>query len=564
MTTPFNGKYPKYDFLPTSLIDQIKEYRSQSTQTSIHEYPWSLYNFDINKTNRINWDKLPIKSQSSTSKSSMNRGLPLTINEEQRKRIIELLNKQKDRVAQSSTNIKSQRPAPEWLTKGFKSYEDYERHKKLLEISYVGGNKAPIPGRPAIAPRTDRQPQSWLFGWWWKQGQNKSAQDYPLLGKDPITWSPIKKSSQSRTGTRTGKTTTRKPMGFGTVLSILKGVVPIAWNLAKTGGDLLVNTFFQGQYGEQVSTDYILGQDEMPSASEVKGEEILVATRADLTKRQIMAAVADQAHIESSAFNMPTLGLKHSQVTVSLHLEYTFSPQPTEVNTTIGIPNVNFNDHVMMNLMPKNFAFYNKLLQHELIKFNSCTIVSSNTSGFDTTTNVGFFPATKNTLHVSNAVLLQMSKRLELDPEEKMAYTIRYVSPAIVKYEMNDQKQYTKLQSLDMFLEPNKIIRTEYLQGLAADEALSYGTVVIVKQNVGTVIGMSYTVNMVFDVWDYIINGCKLEDVEDKNLDGDTTDPGEPGNPDGGDDGQGGDGSGSGSSRPPSGSTRVGRRQVKK
>ena len=347
-------------------------------------------------------------------------------------------------------------------------------------------------------------------------------------------------------------------MGLGAILGIAKALIPAIWTGVRTVGDLAVSTFFQGQVGEQVSTDWIVGQDEMPSTSEVKGEEVLVATRADLTKRQIIAAVADQAHIEASAFHMPILGLKHSQVTVSLHLEYTFSPQPTDVNTTIGIPNVNFNDHVMMNLMPKNFAFYNKLLQHELIKFNNCTIVSSNTSGFDTTTNVGFFPATKNTLHVSNAILLQMSKRLELDPEEKMAYTIRYVSPSIVKYEMNDQKQYTKLQSLDMFLEPNKIIRTEYLQGLAADEALSYGTVVIVKQNVGTVIGMSYTVNMTFDVWDYIINGCKLEDVEDKNLDGDTTDPGEPGNPDGGDDGQ------EPGSRPPTGSARAGRRQIKK
>ena len=111
-------------------------------------------------------------------------------------------------------------------------------------------------------------------------------------------------------------------------------------------------------------------------------------------------------------------------------------------------------------------------------------------------------------------------------------------------------------------MEPNKIIRTDNLKSLAADEALSYGTVVIVKQNVGTVIGMSYTVNMVFDCWDYIINGCKLEEVEDKNLDGDTTDPGEPDHPDDGDDGDGGDGSGS--VRPPAGSARVGRRQMKK
>lgn len=463
---------------------------------------------------------------------------------------------------------KSQVPTPEWVMKGFKSYADYERHQKLMEAIMVGRDGAgtnPLYKpqkigdlRPGIAggiiPRPYyRQSQGWLFGNWWKQGQNKSAQDRPLLGSDPITWSPTQKSSQSRTG----NSTTRKPMGFiSTIFDIVKVVVPTIWNITKPTVDTLMDTVFQGQYGEGYTIDRA-SQDEMPSASEVKGEEILVATRAELSKRQLIAAVAEQAHIESSVLHMPTLGLKHSQVTISLHLEYTFGPQPTEINTTVGLPNINFNDHIAMNLMPKNFAFYKNLLKHELIKFNKCTIVSSNTSGFDTTTNIGFFPATKLTTHVSNAVLLQMSKRLELDPEEKMAYTIRYVSPAIIKYAINEQQQYTKVQSLDMFLEPNKIIRTDYLQGLAADEALSYGTVVIVKQNVGTVIGMSYTVNMVFDVWDYIINACKLDDVEDKNLDGDTTDPGEPDDPNG--EGEGGNGS-----RPPTGSARVGRRQIKK
>ena len=409
-----------------------------------------------------------------------------------------------------------------------------------------------------------RQPQGWLFGNWWKQGQSKSAQDRPLLGSDPITWSPIKKSSQSGTANHI----TRKPMGLFSVLSALRTIVPAVWDVANPLIDGIVDMirpeamYTEGKSDTWIATRNAQGLDEAPSVSEVKGEEILVATKADLTRRQIMAAVADQAHIEASAFNMPVVGLKHSEVTVSLHLEYTFSPQPTEQTTAIGVPNINFNDHVVMHLMPKNFAFYKNLLKHELIKFNRCTITSSNTSGFDTTTNVGFFPATKETTHVSNAVLLQMSKILEMNPEEKMSYTIRYVSPAVVEYVLDEQKNYTNIHSQQMFLEPNKIIRTDNLQGLAANQALSYGTVVIVKQNVGTIIGMSYTVNMVFDCWDYIINGCKLEDVEDKNLDGDTTDPGEPGNPDGGDDGQGGDDSGS--VRPPTGSARAGRRQIKK
>lgn len=383
------------------------------------------------------------------------------------------------------------------------------------------------------------------------------TQTQPIFGKDPITWSP-QKSSQ------TEKVVTRKSMGLGALLNIAKLIVPSIWQGTKWIGDSLVSTFFQGGYGDGVSDRYIAGSEDMdgkPSASEVKGEEILVATQADLSKRQIFAAIADQSHIESSVLNMPIIGLKHSQVTISLHLEYTFSPAPTDVNTQIGIPNVNFNDHVVMHLMPKNFAFYKNLLKHELIKFNRCTIVSSNTSGFDTTTNIGFFPSTKDTTKVSNAVLLQMSKRLELDPEEKMAYTIRYVSPDVIEYEIDDKKNYRNIKHHNMFLEPNKIIRTENLASLAEDEGLSYGTVIIVKQNVGTIIGMSYTVNMVFDTWDYIINGCRLEDVEDKNLDGDTTDEGEPDHPGDGD--GDGDGSGSGNGMP-KGTARVGRRQIKK
>ena len=300
------------------------------------------------------------------------------------------------------------------------------------------------------------------------------SQTQPIFGKDPITWNP-QKSSQ------TGKITTRKSMGLGAILNTLKFVVPYAWEAGKYVGDILVNTLFQGGYGDSVSDQWIAkgakDMDGTPSIEEMKGEEILVATQSEMTRRQIVAAMAEQSHIEASVLNMPIVGLKHSEVTISLHLEYTFSPAPTDVNTQIGIPNVNFNDHVVMHLMPKNFAFYKNLLKHELIKFNRCTIVSSNTSGFDTTTNIGFFPSTKETTHVSNAVLLQMAKRLELNPEEKMAYTIRYVSPAVVEYEIDDKRNYKNIRSHQIFLEPNKIIRTDNLKSLAEDEALSYGTI---------------------------------------------------------------------------------------
>ena len=278
---------------------------------------------------------------------------------------------------QKQNILKSEREADRRLNPTKYLFEDLKQKSQSSQM--IGGpgstwNYAPgsqiIGGPDAVLKRS----QGWLFGTWWQGSQSRDAtsripkelldktrkgpgattpekyltqsggtdkrkqyadmyakhdgsryaarpQSQPIFGKDPITWNP-QKSSQ------TGKITTRKSMGLGAILNTLKFVVPYAWEAGKYVGDILVNSLFQGGYGDGVSDQWIAkgakDMDGTPSTEEMKGEEILVATQSEMSRRQIVAAMAEQSHIEASVLNTPIIGLKHSQVTISLHLEYIF------------------------------------------------------------------------------------------------------------------------------------------------------------------------------------------------------------------------------------------------
>ena len=359
-------------------------------------------------------------------------------------------------------------------------------------------------------------------------------------------------------------------MGFlSTLFSVVKEVVPVAWDgFVSPIGNWLSETL-KGMdtvamipnplVGGAINAETVSGQYSMDAPiddKERKQEEVLVVTQQDVSRRQLIAFANNQQRIERLGFQMPVTGLSKSKVVLTLHCEYTYSSQPTNLD----IKNINYNDHVVIQMIPKNFSFYKNLLKHELFKFSNMRIVSANTSGFDTTTVIGFIPVTTDTDPYTNGLLMQLCKKLEVTTGEEVSYNIRFCSPDVITYEKRENGSLKNIKSKYMFLEPNKIIKSDYVAALPEGTDLSYGSVVIIKQNVGSIVGMSFNINMEFDVWDYIINGVKLSEVKDKDLDG-KDDEGDGDQSE--DDGQGGDGDGSGSgSAAPKG--RVGRRNFKK
>ena len=253
------------------------------------------------------------------------------------------------------------------------------------------------------------------------------------------------------------------------------------------------------------------------SEDERRHEEVLVVTQQQLNERQLLEFIANQTKAQKFCFEMPAYGLEHSVVRINLQKSFTFGPQATDLK----LSNINFNDHVAIHLVPSVFRVYDRLLEHDLFKLRAVNIKSMTASGLDTSTFVGFIPETTNTKEMGNDLLVQLAKKLET--EKTMDYNIRYVSPDIIKYvsSVDYKGQY---KSTIPYIEPNKIMKTSYIKGLDDDNVLAYGTVVIIKQNVGAPIGMSFNVTLTFDVWDYTKQGRNIQSLIDVNFTGEESD----------------------------------------
>lgn len=353
---------------------------------------------------------------------------------------------------------------------------------------------------------------------------------------------------------------------FSILTTVAKNVLPGMWQIAKplidTGMNALSNMDGPMAMGpvkaNAINPLALLGgnsasawnvldltMDGPVSDNERKQEEILVVTQSELSQRQLLLYFQEQSKIHEMAFDMPVSGLVSNTVTLSLHLEYVFGGEKTD----LALKTVGYNDHVYLHLIPKQFSFYKNLLQHDLFKFSEISINSQVNSGLDTSTMIGFFPVTTNTDDCSNGLLMQMCKKMERSGDRNFDYNIRFVSPDVITYDKDKNNNYINIKSENMFLEPNKIFKTDYLKQLDKKENtdLSYGTIVVVKQNIGALVGMSFNINMRFQVWDYVINGIKLSEIKDKNLNGKDDDE-ENSNDD--------DGDNDGSNRPPAGSSK--------
>ena len=248
------------------------------------------------------------------------------------------------------------------------------------------------------------------------------------------------------------------------------------------------------------------------SDNEKKSEEVLVVTQDEISRREFLQAILEQAHIEHLVLEMPLEGLKRCQVIVNANFKCVFCPQEPSVkekDTTYVTPG----NHVEIQLIPRSYNNFTQLMSHELVKLETVQLTSQNISGYSNSTRIGYIPYAKNTKNINNQILKTLTK---LNKQYPVEYTVRYFSPALVEYVVPEGDP-TKAEYVpqSVYFEPNKPIRSDYIRNAynaGEKKMLSFGTFVILKENVGEeVIAEDYNIEMTFAVWDYLNMGMSLE-----------------------------------------------------
>ena len=293
------------------------------------------------------------------------------------------------------------------------------------------------------------------------------------------------------------------------IIPIIKTVVPKVTKFINDGvqgldgDDELSDTTFRN-VGLQRTLDSPVTEDDK------KKEECLIVTNEEISRREVIKSMIEQARVEHLVLGMPLDGLTKSQVVVSCEYSFTFGPNATNLDQNY----IGKDDHVSFQLTPRNYHFFSQLGKHELVKFNNCHITSQLTSAYDASTLVAFIPVVKNTDGISLDILSHITKKAKYNQGEPVDYTIRYVSPSLVEYD-TETKQF---KTLSNYLEPNKVVRVSYIQDIYKEnppKMFSYGTIIVIKQNTSNqTISCNFKIDMTFDVWDYLDNSMSIDEAQ--------------------------------------------------
>lgn len=314
-----------------------------------------------------------------------------------------------------------------------------------------------------------------------------------------------------------------------------------------------------------------------PKVSEVDVQKSDLTTPAmiGMNKDAILMAGTFQSLVETDVMAMPMMNMKKTTQDISFSKSYAFTNSETDLGAdTIKI---NFNDHAYFHLIPRRFDWYNKILEHEYVKLHYIDITVTQDTDKKNATIIGFLPVTKDTRQISNKTLLLMTHQNTYQEGQSFTYRLMYVSPNEMTYQMDKNGDYTSIKPVNPWINPNYVMRTDYLRGMPHNKItgsdtlveggneMSYGTMILMKRNPGTEdIGVTIKIVMHFECWDALRIGQSINKtlIDDGIVGGDGIEDGSEGEGEDGDSGDGdsedGDGQtpGGDGAMPPQGATR--------
>ena len=318
---------------------------------------------------------------------------------------------------------------------------------------------------------------------------------------------------------------------FGTIAGVVEGIAGLVADIA----GLFSNFEGHSGYGESLdghsgygsSAKFIPGatwvgvpdpnvvslDDKTVNMDDVAKSDLVTPSMIGMDKNAVLTSGAFQTVVETYATAMPMTSMQKGTQDITFTRDYTFTGKPTDLESkTI---NINFEDHVYFHLIPRRFKWYNKLLEHEYVKMHYVDVTVTQLSTDKNATILGFIPTSKDTRKIPNEDLLMLSHKVTYQEGKSFNYRLIYVSPHEISYEMDKNGDYTSIKPVNAWVNPNYIMRTDYLRGMPhrkitgsdtlveGGNEMSYGTLILMKRNPDQQeISVSVTMTMHFEYWD--------------------------------------------------------------
>ncbi|GAB1221175.1 hypothetical protein ENUP19_0069G0011 [Entamoeba nuttalli] len=186
-------------------------------------------------------------------------------------------------------------------------------------------------------------------------------------------------------------------------------------------------------------------------------EEQALQQHVSANKEQVVCGLIAVREMSNPVLYSALTNCKAESVTLEANLSFYYSRNSKSWSEKDGVPVIGADDNGYTHLIHKLFRNYDKLKQYDAFVLNLITVQSTQLSPSITGTTVSFYPLSKDTRKLKNAVIKSEEKHQESSAYNRIYYVIRNVSPGRFRI----IKEWFELE--DFTIEPNKHISTEFL-----------------------------------------------------------------------------------------------------
>ena len=255
-------------------------------------------------------------------------------------------------------------------------------------------------------------------------------------------------------------------MGIFSVLTgIITQVAPKVLNVAKYAVNGIIDGVSKNGLagyrlqlaGFEGGSHFVPGSLDGAINSEEADQEQVLNQHAGSPKEDVVAGLIAMKEMNNAVLLGSLVNMKMEDVILEATPSFYYSRKLNPGSIKDNVPVIGFDDHAYTHIIPKLFRNYDKLKQYDAFCLQYITVESTQLTTNITGTTVSFYPLTKDTRNMDNAVIKSAYNHQDSGAYSRIAYVIRNTTPGTF---VNTS---TGFYPENFQVLPNGAIRTEFL-----------------------------------------------------------------------------------------------------
>ena len=255
---------------------------------------------------------------------------------------------------------------------------------------------------------------------------------------------------------------------FSAIINIAKGTLPYVATFVKGGITSVLN--MDGE--DPVFHTQLMGEEDGQTSIDIEGNT-------EMTKEELIQKYINMERGRGLYICPFMNGLQAVNVELTTSITCLFANKNSTADTTYIKPG----DHAFVHLIPNEFNNWETLKRFELFSINVIEIKGTHNSPDKNSGDIGFLPISVNTRTLKNEQLKQSAIIRNNNGLANFKFMKALLTGNYYTFKLDESKRITDIYPVSPYVNPQPIMYTDYVLQHEKDQILSYGTVVLMKDN---------------------------------------------------------------------------------